>query len=133
MKLLLDTNIISYLLQGRPNVRTRYADAVASTDSMFILCPVVEYEIRRYLLLKGANRNLAQFESLTRNWLPSTFEDDDWRRAADTWAARHRQGLPIGDADLLVAISAMKHGAVLVTHNTQDFATLGLQLDDWMR
>ena len=48
MNFLLDTNIINYLLRGNGTVRERF-DTVAGG---FLLSPVVDFEIRRYLLLK---------------------------------------------------------------------------------
>ncbi len=132
MKWVLDTNIISYLLRGDAAVRSAFESARDADDSQFILSPVVDYEIRRYLLLKGASRNLAQYEALTAPWTVSPLALADWRRAATLWADRHRDGNPIADADLLIAVTVIAQDAVLVTHNTRHFAGLGLrQLMDW--
>ena len=90
MNYLLDANVVSDLLRGHEPVRSRYL-ALASTS--FLLSPVVDYEIRRYLLLKGATRNLAQFEALIATWAPVLFDTSSWKLAAKLWADRHRVGL----------------------------------------
>jgi tRNA(fMet)-specific endonuclease VapC len=52
--------------------------------------------------------------------------------AADLYADLRRRGEPTGDADLLVAATALLHGLVLVTRNTAHFSPItGLALDDW--
>lgn len=128
MNYLLDANVVSDLLRGHEPVRSRYL-ALASTS--FLLSPVVDYEIRRYLLLKGATRNLAQFEALIATWAPVLFDTSSWKLAAKLWADRHRVGLAIADADLLIAVSALEQDATLVTNNRSDFAGLGLRIEDW--
>lgn len=128
MNYLLDANVVSDVLRGHEPVRSRYL-ALASTS--FLLSPVVDYEIRRYLLLKGATRNLAQFEALIATWAPVLFDTSSWKLAAKLWADRHRVGLAIADADLLIAVSALQQDATLVTNNRSDFAGLGLRIEDW--
>lgn len=54
MNFLLDINIINYLLRGNGTVRERFDTAAGE----FLLSLVVNFEIRRYLLLKQATRNL---------------------------------------------------------------------------
>jgi tRNA(fMet)-specific endonuclease VapC len=127
----LDTNIISYLLRGDSRVRDAFVAVRDAPDTSFILSPVVDYEIRRYLLLKGASRNLAQYEALTATWTAVPLSEADWRQAAALWADRHRNGTPIEDADLLIAVTALAREAVLVTHNTRHFGGLDLRIADW--
>jgi len=133
MNWLLDTNIISFLLRGRPEVRTRYDALKSEADMGFVLSPVVDYEIRRYLLLKGATRNLAQYETLILDWDKPLFDQAHWAHSATLWAERHRLGRPIEDADLLIAVTAIQKNSVLVTNNTLHFKDLGLRLEDWSR
>jgi len=131
MKWLLDTNIISFLLRGNVEVRGRHTTAREAADTRFVLSPVVDYEIRRYLLLKGASRNLAQYETLIAHWDKPPFDEAHWAQSATLWAERHRVGRPIEDADLLIAVTALRQDAVLVTNNTTHFDDLGLRLEDW--
>ena len=44
-----------------------------------------------------------------------------------------RAGTPIGPYDLQIAAHALTHDAVLVTHNTREYARVpGLRLEDWI-
>lgn len=131
MNYLLDTNSISYLLRGEAHIQKRFLNA--GGQARFLLCPVVDYEIRRYLLLKGATRNLAQYESLVSGWLEPAFDAAHWQQAAEIWATLHRAGRPIADADLLIAVTALRQDATFVTHNTRHFLDLGLRLEDWRK
>lgn len=131
MRLLLDTNTLSYLLRNDDNVRAHFRSAAASPETFFLLSPMVDLELRRYLLLKNASRNLRQYEALIADWDRAELDENDWRRAATLWADRHRAGQPIEDADLLIAVSALRNNAMLVTSNQRHFADLGLELIDW--
>ena len=58
--------------------------------------------------------------------------DSVFDRAEDLWAIASRGGLPCGDADLIIAATALETGRVLVTGNTAPFAWIsGLTLADW--
>lgn len=130
MKVLIDTNIISHVLRERDPVLSRLTEALDS-DNVFLSSDVVDYEIRRYLVLKDARRQLERYEALSRDWVPVSVTRDDWRAAANLWAELHRAGRSIEDRDLLIAISALKERAVLVTNNTRHFEGLGVPLSDW--
>lgn len=131
MKWLLDTSTLNYLFRNDARVRDHFEQTRADPKNTFVLSPMVDFEFRRYLVLKNAHRNLAQYEALVQGWLCPEFLQDDWRRAVNLWAERHRAGLPIDDADLLIAVTALKQNALLVTSNTRHFADLGLTLTDW--
>jgi tRNA(fMet)-specific endonuclease VapC len=130
MRLLIDTNIITYFLRERELVLSRFTEALKA-DNVFVSSDVVDYEIRRYLVLKNATRQLARYEALSRDWLPVSLTRDDWRTAAKLWAELHRAGRSIEDRDLLIAISALKEQALVVTNNTRHFEGLGVPLADW--
>jgi tRNA(fMet)-specific endonuclease VapC len=85
----------------------------------------------RFLKLKNATRLLGGYTLMVANWLPVSLDGQDWETAADIWAERHRVGKPIQDADLLIAVTALKADAILVTNNTRHFEGLGLLLENW--
>lgn len=130
MRLLIDTNIISFVLRERDSVLRRLTEALAA-DVTFVSSDVVDYEIRRYLVLKGASRQLGRYEALSRDWPVVSLTRQDWQAAANLWAEIHRAGRSIEDRDLLIAISALKEQATVVTNNTRHFEGLGVPLVDW--
>jgi tRNA(fMet)-specific endonuclease VapC len=130
MNYLLDAETVNYLLK-RVEPVTRRFETAAATGADFYLSRIVDYQITRYLKLKNAARLQRFYSELTAPWLAVDLVVDDWAYAADLWAARHRAGRPIEDADLLIAVAALKVGAVLVTNNTRHFQNLGLTVENW--
>ena len=130
MRLLLDTNTLNYLIKKHQRVFERFEEAVAK-GALFLLGSVVHYELTRYLYLKGARRLLREYEQITASWPRCDLSFGEWEEAARVWAERHRLGLSIADLDLLLAVSARREGAVLVTHNVKHFDGLGIPLEDW--
>jgi tRNA(fMet)-specific endonuclease VapC len=128
--LLLDTNTLSYILKERqPAVdRLRWAK---EEGSRFLLASVAHHELTRYLKLKEAHRLIRLYQKMVEPWLRCDLSFEDWNSASLLWAEIHRRGRSISDLDLLLAILARKHGAVLVTTNTRHFEGLGLILEDW--
>lgn len=128
---LLDTNVCISLLNQRQPALIRQFQAQRPED--IALCSIVKSE-----LLYGA-RHSRQVEANLRllekffQPLPSLPFDD--RCAAEAGLIRAdlaAQGTPIGPNDLLIAATARAYDAVLVTHNTREFARItGLRLADW--
>jgi predicted nucleic acid-binding protein len=131
MRLLPDTNTLSYLLKRRQHVVDRFEEATEK-GAEFLLSSVANYELTRYLDLKGARKLMQAYESITVSWRRCNLDFEDWNEAASLWARRHRSGRSISDFDLLLAILARREGAVLVTSNVRHFQDLGVELEDWM-
>jgi len=127
---LLDTNIINYLLKRVRPVTARFDDVVAS-DAVFRLSPLVHYEVVRYLKLRQSARLMRDYQRLVADWPVVEISTADGDMAADLWAQRHRAGNPIEDTDLLIAVTALKTGAILVTNNAAHFQNLGVALGNW--
>lgn len=103
MRYVLDTDTINYLLKEIQPVPHRFR-AVLLARAELILCPLVHYEVTRYLKLKGARRIARGYARLIEEWTRVDFAGEDWDLAADLWAQRHRAGRPIEDYDLLIAV-----------------------------
>jgi tRNA(fMet)-specific endonuclease VapC len=129
-RLVLDSDILSYLLQRQPRVAAQFREAVKANDDI-LLCPVVYYQVRRGLMHKGAARQLQRFEELMLQLSWVDFERRMWGDAADLYAGSRQRGLPHSDSDLLIAAFARALGATLVTNNTSHFQHLGVSLLNW--
>jgi tRNA(fMet)-specific endonuclease VapC len=58
---------------------------------------------------------------------------EDWLLAADIYAESVRTARSIADDDLFQAAFCIKHGYILVTHNTKHFQHIpNLQIADWV-
>jgi tRNA(fMet)-specific endonuclease VapC len=130
MKYLLDTNIISFWAKkSHPALLKRMLATPPSDLSTSVL---VEHELRY-----GFARNPA-----VKSWpiiakLLDIIPSHPLTRPAATHAAALRntladQGTPIGPYDLLIAATAIEHGATLVTNNTREFLRIpGVVVEDW--
>lgn len=126
----LDTSIISLILRRQPEVRSRFNRALTS-ENAFLGCPVVWYEVRRGLLSRDAKGQIRTFDRLFSTFVWQDYTQLDWNLATELWKQRRQQGLPIGDADLLIGVFARNRNAQLVTDNEKDFVGLGLTVENW--
>jgi tRNA(fMet)-specific endonuclease VapC len=124
---ILDTNVISDLVKGNPDV---HAHLNAHSDDEVCLCQPVYFESLRGLLWKKASAKTRTLEKLRAelNWLP--LENDDWQQAAQLWANAVGQGKQLADMDLLVAAIALRIDAVVVTAD-DDFDALPVKRVNW--
>jgi tRNA(fMet)-specific endonuclease VapC len=126
----LDTNSVIYFFKGLGKVPER----VLSTAPRSLAIPaIVLYELEVGIAKSSAparrRTQLGQLLTLL-NVLP--FGADEARVAARIRAKLEMAGTPIGTPDTLIAGTAMRHGATLVTRNLQEFRRVeGLALEDW--
>jgi len=129
-----DTNTISALMRPASSLYPRLRGARQTGDQV-VLSPVVEYEVRRGLLWKNASSLARRFDLIRQQFEDVEFARETWGRAAELWAYSRQQGMPLPDADILIAAHTIQLQAVLVTNNTRHFVLfqpLGLQLENWI-
>jgi predicted nucleic acid-binding protein len=128
VKFLFDTNVYFALLHQR-SVLEHHASFVAAVGPRLYLSSIVSYE-----LLQGARGELGrarirratrQLERIGRVIAPS---HSDWVRAGRVqsriWDERPDLLKKSLQNDVLIACSAAREGAVVVTSNTEDFALI---------
>jgi predicted nucleic acid-binding protein len=128
---LLDTDMLSEVLKLRnANVTTR---ALAySQHHPFAFSSMTRYEVIRGYRDTNAATQLSRFATFCLHALILPVTDAVFDRAADLWVVARRGGHPQGDADLIIAATALESGRVLVTGNTAHFSWIpGLQIEDW--
>jgi tRNA(fMet)-specific endonuclease VapC len=53
--------------------------------------------------------------------------------AADVYAHLHASGQPVGDADILIAATALVHHLTVVTNNESHFRRIpGIDVENWL-
>jgi len=125
-----DTNTIAMLLRSDPLALDHF-DAIALPDNTIFACPMVWYETKRGLLAKSAEKQTLLFDDLFATFHWQDYTPQDWILAASLWTLRRKEGRPVDDADLLIAVFALNRQAILVTANEKDFAGLGLTIENW--
>ena len=130
--LVLDSNTISYYFRGDPLVVPRM-QALKPAD---VGVPdIVEYELRyglRRLPPEAAAPRLAALAKLLQPLQVLPFDSECAAHAARIRAELESMGAPIGPHDTLIAATALRHQATLVTRNAREFSRVaGLQWVDW--
>lgn len=130
--LVLDSNTISYYFRGDPLVVPRL-QALAPAE---VGVPtIVAYELRYGLMrlpAEAARRRLDALDKLLSPLRLLAFDSACAEHAASIRCALERQGTPIGPHDVLIAATALRHRARLVTRNDREFSRVpGLQVINW--
>lgn len=132
-KSLLDTDTLSAVLEHDPNALLHFRSYLAACG-LLTFSLITRYEVLRGLKAKNAVVQLASFEKLcsVSEVLPLT--DDIVLRAAEIYAALHQQGQLIGDADILLAATAITNVLTCVTNNENHFKRISsLSRENWLK
>jgi toxin FitB len=132
--LILDTNVISEIMQPSPSPRVLEWWSQQQTGELFTSA-VSEAEILSgiELLPKGKRRDrlLAEADAMFNEDFAGRilpFDEEAARVFAEIAAGRRTQGRPIAEFDAQIAAIARSHRAVLATRNTTDFEACGVRL-----
>ena len=132
-KALLDTDTLSAIIKQNPAALT-HSRSYLATYGRLTFSLITRYEILRGLRARAALVQLAAFEQFctASEVLPLT--DVVVRRAAAIYGELHQRGQLIGDADILIAATAMESGLILVTNNDKHFGRISpLPRDNWLK
>lgn len=130
-KTLLDTDILSLILRGRSPVIERASEYLTHFSELSFSIITV-YEVYRGLKAKNATTQLARFEAFCKRCEILPLSQDVVDIASNVYANLHQTGDLIGDADILIASTAIAHQFVLSTNNIRHFERIeGLVIDNW--
>jgi tRNA(fMet)-specific endonuclease VapC len=129
---LVDTDTLSALMKQRPAALAN-AHAYLAIHNHLTLSVITRCEILRGLKAISATAKEAAFAQFCAANVILPVTDAIILRAAEIYADLYQQGLLIGDADILIAATALEHGLALVTNNTNHFNRIAnLQLQNWL-
>ncbi|MDA0747268.1 MAG: type II toxin-antitoxin system VapC family toxin [bacterium] len=132
-QMVLDTDILTAILRQNPIVLPR-ARAYLNEHGRFHLSIITRYEILRGLKTKDATRQAATFETFCSRNMILPLTDEAVTTATEIYADLSKRGELIGDADILIAASAMAHGLGVVTNNERHFQRIsGLHMENWLK
>lgn len=129
---LLDTDILSEVLKRKDANVLANARRYLAQHQRLAFSAITVYEIVRGLKATRATRQLADF--LKRVGTSDVFPVSlpILMRSAELWVTARDGGHPRGDADLIIAATALEQGRVLVTGNTAHYSWIaGLTIADW--
>ena len=132
-KSLLDTDTLSAVIKQNPTALSHSRSHLA-TYGLLTFSLITRYEVLRGLKAKNAIVQIAAFGNLcaVSEILPLT--DAIVQRAAGIYGALHQQGQLIGDADILIAATAIENGLTCVTNNENHFKRIpNLTRANWLK
>ena len=131
MLYLLETHIISgWARRSHPALMTRML-AVAPSD--LAISVLVEHELRYGFARNPTVKSWPLIESLLALIPSLPLTRPIANRAADLRSDVAAAGTPIGPYDLLIAATALEHGATLITNSVREFARIPeLVVEDWL-
>jgi tRNA(fMet)-specific endonuclease VapC len=132
-QVLIDTDILSLLMRRNPAVVAN-AGLYLAEHKRFSISVITRYEILRGLTVKGASKQATVFEDFCAQNEVVPISDDVVFRAAEIYADLYKRGELIGDADILIAASALVRGYGLATNNEAHFRRIAaLQITNWSK
>jgi tRNA(fMet)-specific endonuclease VapC len=121
-KVLIDTNIVSYMMRGQAEAQ---AYEKHLQDNLLAISFVTVGE-----LFYGAERanwgtqKRLKLETTLRNFLVIPYDYEIAKTYARILADCERKGRPISSNDAWIAACAVRHSVPLVTHNAKDFESV---------
>ena len=131
MLYLLDTNIVSYLMEGNEKVSKNLTTCLANGNTINIP-DIVYYEVQRGLLYNNSKRLQELFDSVCNYYGVLHSSNMDLYIAAQQYSVLKRSGSLIEDDDILIGSLAIGNNAILVTNNTKHLSRLqGIKIENW--
>lgn len=132
-QVLLDTDTLSAYMREESATVMR-AEAYLEVYDQLSFSVMTRYEITRGLKAKGATAKLKAFEDLCSNNRVLPITDELIEQATNIYAELYIRGKLIGDADILIAATALVHGMALATNNERHFSRINdLQIENWLK
>ena len=132
--IIIDTNVLSELMRPEP-AQTVVAWLQDSGDAPLATTAVTVGEILFGLERLAAGRRRDDLQDRFARLVNSedglavlSYDDTAARAFGEIAAQREHAGLAIHGDDLMIAATALRHGASVATRNTRDFAATGVEL-----
>ena len=130
-EVVVDTDILSALMRRNASVVAN-AKAYLAQYPHLSLSIITRYEILRGLKANNARKRAISFDEFCANNLIVPITEAVISKAADIYADLYKRGALIGDADILIAASALVNGLGVVTNNERHFRRItNLHVENW--
>jgi tRNA(fMet)-specific endonuclease VapC len=118
-KIMIDTNIVSYLMRGGAQAQA-YATHLKGKILAISFVTVGELYYGAEKARWGEQRRM-KLETTLRNFLVIPYDHEIARTYAHVLVTSERMGRSISSNDAWIAACAIRHGVPLVTHNAKHF------------
>lgn len=130
-KVLVDSDTLSFYFKKYPKVIAEAQDYLQQ-NQIFTFSIISRFEIMRGMKVRNATGQLKFFDSFCRLNEIIELNDKIIIRAADIYADLYKSGQLVGDADILIAATALENNLPVVTNNESHFNRItDLQILNW--
>lgn len=130
-EMLLDSDTLSLFLRNQPKVMSN-ANAYLKLHAGFTFSVITRFEILRGLKVKNAQKQITNFGLICLQSREINLTNEIVNRAAEIYADLYKRGELIGDADILIAATAIENNLPIVTNNEKHFQRIAnLQILNW--
>jgi tRNA(fMet)-specific endonuclease VapC len=132
-KTLLDTDVLSAIMRRNVTATARSQDYLADHPQLSFSI-LTRFEILRGLKAKSASTRVAQFDQFCGTCEVVDLTETIVSLSSDIYADLYQRGELIGDADTLIAATAIAGDFVLDPNNVAHFARIPrLRIDNWLQ
>ena len=130
---ILDTDTLSFIMRRNQTVLAK-AQIYLQSHQNFAFSIITRYEILRGLKAKNATAQLKAFERFCQANQVLSVTDEIIFKASGVYADLYQSGNLIGDADILIASTALIENRILVTNKERHFSRIkNLQIENWLK
>lgn len=130
-KALIDTDILSYFLNGDEKVTAMVQEYLVHYDKL-LFSQITYFEILAGLEYKQASRQISKFELFASKCSILTLTENSLNVSAKVYGELRRKGIQIGTPDLLIAGIAIDRNLILITNNDKHYLPIDrLTLKNW--
>ena len=130
-KVLVDSDTLSFYFKKYPKVVNK-AQKYLRQNHVFTFSIITRFEILRGMKVKNAAKQIQAFNLFCSQNEIIGLDDKIIIKAADIYADLYKQGQLVGDADILIAATAIENNLAVVTNNESHFNRIsGLQILNW--
>ena len=130
-KVLVDSDTLSFYFKKYPKVVAEAQDYLRQHQT-FTFSVISQFEILRGMKVRNATGQLKFFNLFCRQNEIIELNDKIINRAASIYADLYKRGQLVGDADILIAATALENNLPVVTNNESHFNRIsGLQILNW--
>ena len=129
MAFILDTNICSAHLRGRPDLFSR----LIQYGGRLYVTTINVGELMAWGYVSKQPQMLQRIEEMLSDLQVLNYDRDAAEIFGRIRGQSIQQGTPVSAQDLMIAAIALQHDFTIVTHNSKDFAQIpGVKLEDWL-
>jgi len=128
--ILLDTNICVAHLNGDPRVQVPMQRHVQELAVPTLVAAELHYGFAKSA---RAAQNLPRLRQFLASFTTVAFDSESAEHAGQIKLQLESIGRKTGAMDLLIGAVALRHNAILITHNIKDFQDIpSIKLEDWL-